>query len=117
LATDVTWVPASSTFGPSSPTARYSNGAQVFLSQWDLTIEFMQSVPVGQSSGEPPSVVQTVVERVMMSPQHAKAFARLVQHHVDAYEKQWGELQIPPMEELQKTEEKPTEEKEATSDD
>lgn len=84
--------------GPSA----YSNSAQIVVSFFDFSFEFNQTVPVESQAGELPGVSTSLVQRIVMSPQHAKAFLNALQQNVDHYEQQFGEIppapQLPPQE-------------------
>lgn len=82
--------------GVSGPTL-YANNAQILLSTWDVTIEFSQLVlSVPEQENQPPSVSVGPSQRVIMSPQHAKAFSVILQQNVRQWEQQFGEIQLPP---------------------
>jgi hypothetical protein len=86
--------------GPSSGAGvspQYCNGVQVFTSSWDFNFEFYHVVPIlGEQEGEPPTITRNVVQRTVMSPQHAKAFLEVLGQNVVAWEAQFGEIQTPP---------------------
>ena len=83
--------------GLSSPPSQYSNGAQIVISVWDFNFEFYHVVPIpSEQEGEPPTLSRSVVQRVVMSPQHAKAFSEILGQNVAAWEQQYGEIQPPP---------------------
>lgn len=75
--------------GPSG----YCNNAQVLSSLWDFTLEFAQLVPteqVGEDGARMPALVG--VGRIIMSPQHAKAFSRALARSVEQWENEFGEI-------------------------
>lgn len=75
---------------PDLPTEYYSNAVNVIRSIYDVTLEFNTNTPVGIKEGKP-SIIQAASGcRVRMSPQHAKALAALLMHHVVEYEKQFN---------------------------
>src|SRR4051794_37827283 len=78
------------------PAAAYTNGVQIIASQWDLTILFFHTIPTGPANeqGEMPAE-QRVVQGVVMSPQHAKAVALVLDKNVRAWEEQNGEVELP----------------------
>jgi hypothetical protein len=80
--------------GPSA----YCNSAQIVVSFFDFNFDFNQTVPVQAEEGELPAVSTNLVQRIVMSPQHAKAFLNALQQNVDHYERQFG--QIPPAPQL-----------------
>jgi hypothetical protein len=78
----------------------YCNGVQVTVSQWDLTCVFTQSTPQHAPAGETDPthavVERRVVQSVVMSPQHAKAFAAILDHNVRHWEHLNGEISLAP---------------------
>ena len=93
--------PAPLNFGRAGPPVAYTNGVQIAVSQWDVTCLFFHSSPV---AGEAPEAVSapgtplgesSVVQAVVMSPQHAKAFAAILAHNVAAWERQNGDITLP----------------------
>jgi|SRR5215212_2678534 len=82
--------------GASAPSL-YSNNAQILLSTWDMTFEFSQlllSAP--EQENEQPAISVGPAQRIIMSPQHAKAFSIILQRNVQQWEQQFGEIQLPP---------------------
>jgi hypothetical protein len=71
----------------------YCNNAQILTSSWDFNFEFSQLVPIpSEREGEPPVVSKNAVQRIVMSPQHAKAFSNILKQNVEQWEQQFGEL-------------------------
>lgn len=90
------WAPGSAAGGLSP----YCNNVNILPSLWEFTFEFSQMVPVGQGEDGNPLVSQEPVERLVMSPQHAKAFAEALAQSVNKWEQQFGQLPsvVPPEE-------------------
>ena len=75
----------------------YSNNAQILLSTWDFTFEFSQlALTSSEQEGQPPQASTVGVQRVIMSPQHAKAFSEILRQNVAEWERQFGEIRVPP---------------------
>lgn len=75
----------------------YSNNAQILLSTWDITFEFSQLVlSAPEQENEQPSISVGTTQRIIMSPQHAKAFSMILQQDIQQWEQQFGEIQLPP---------------------
>ena len=83
----------------------YCNGVGVAMSPWDFTMQFTLTSAAMASRHEvsgmeatptPPelSVDQQVVARLVMSPQHAKAFHALLTGNIANYESQFGEIPL-----------------------
>ena len=78
----------------------YANQVQSIFTPWDLTLEFahlvaMQTVTDGVV--QTGAVAQTM-QRIVMSPQHAKALARVLEMNIKNYEDQFGpitEIELP----------------------
>jgi hypothetical protein len=99
------------TGGATGPTT-YANNVQILPSSVDLTFVFSQLVLTpGEKSTDPPDVSQTLVQRLIMSPQHAKLFLQLLQQNITQWEQQFGEIEVPPPRGLQS----PPEEQERNS--
>jgi hypothetical protein len=81
------------------PPTTYSNAAQVLFSPWDFVIDFAHLAViqnVTQAEGGEQQVETTAVaqatQRIVMSPQHAKAFLRILDQNVANYEAQYGDV-------------------------
>lgn len=86
-------VPMGGGIGP----IQYCNAAQVLATEWDVSLDFAQLVlTLPQQPGESPSVIRNPLARIIMSPQHAKAFSELLRQQVADYERQHGELPLLP---------------------
>jgi len=70
-------------------TKLYSNSVQLVVGPWDFTFTFGEV----KKPGDNPVVENQVA--VIMSPQHAKAFANILMNHVSEYEKKIGEIKLP----------------------
>ena len=88
------------TGGAAGPTA-YANSVHILPSSVDLTFVFSQLVltPGGSSTG-PPDVSQALIQRLIMSPQHAKLFLQLLQENITQWEQQFGEIRMSPPRDL-----------------
>lgn len=85
-------IPTGGSIGP----VHYCNAAQVLATEWDVSLDFAQLVlGLPQEPGEPPSVTRNPLARIIMSPQHAKAFSELLRQQVADFERQHGELKLP----------------------
>lgn len=93
------WGTPSVTIGSSGVTsgiaATYTNGVQITASQWDFTCLFFHSVPAPAQPGEESITERRVAEVVVMSPQHAKALAKILQTNVERWEALNGEIYLP----------------------
>lgn len=82
--------------GVSGPTL-YSNNVQILLSTWDFTFEFSQlMLTPNQQEGGAPLASTVGTQRILMSPQHAKAFSEILRQNVAEWERAFGEIQVPP---------------------
>jgi len=69
----------------------YSNSAQLDVTPWDFRLTFGELKP---EANKPPKIEQLV--GVVMSPQHAKALVQILSTFVQEYEKNVGEIKLPP---------------------
>jgi hypothetical protein len=77
------------------PTAggSYCNDVTLSLSPWDVMIDFRQMFAAGQAGvGESPPVAVRLIERIVMSPQHLKAFVQALNETIGTYEEQYGPI-------------------------
>jgi hypothetical protein len=83
--------------GPTAGPSPYCNNVRITSSFFDFYIEFLQNVPVlvGQTGG-PPENSPNLVQRIVMSPEHAKALLELLGESVANYEGQFGEIKPKP---------------------
>jgi len=73
----------------------YSNRVQIQLSSWDFNFEFAQLLIVpNDQEGQAATVAVNAIQRIVMSPQHAKAFLEILRQNVEEWEKQFGEIQL-----------------------
>jgi hypothetical protein len=70
----------------------YSNSANLEVTPWDFKIVF--GALVKSEGGKLPRIENRV--EVVMSPQHAKALLGIFTTNVQEYEKQMGEIKLPP---------------------
>jgi hypothetical protein len=73
----------------------YANAANLEMTPWDFTL----LVGELRKAGDKVVIDQSVA--ITMSPQHAKALAGVLVHHVKEYEKQVGEIRMPQQPEAQ----------------
>jgi hypothetical protein len=86
-------IPFPSNQPPGVPPTTYANQVQLLTSPWDITLEFAQlaavqtrtETPDGNVEMKASQVVQSVI-RVVMSPQHAKAFSHVLEENLRVYE-------------------------------
>jgi len=67
----------------------YASGVEISVSPWDFTVRF------SLREGATPKDLRPVAN-VILSPQHAFVLARLLAKVVDAYERDVGEINLPP---------------------
>jgi hypothetical protein len=87
------WFPATNT--PTSTqgeVAHYANSMQINLSPWDVVIEFQHQSVVGKGDDGTPQIASKVVERIVMSPHHAKAMHAGLGEAVAQWEANFGPL-------------------------
>jgi len=73
----------------------YSNRVQIQLSSWDFNLEFAQLLIVpNEQEGQPATVAVNAIQRIIMSPHHAKAFLEILRQNVEEWEKQFGEIRL-----------------------
>ena len=95
MAEGFTWLPNNMNVTPSPSLPRYCNATNVMFSQWDVMFEFSQIVatPPG-TPDDAPQVARHVVERLIMSPQHAKAFSQVLSENIKHFEAEHGEIHV-----------------------
>lgn len=77
----------------------YANAVQILFGPWDLMLDFSHIAPVqkvvtgedGEQTVET-SVATQAAQRVVMSPQHAKALFEILRQNLETYEGQYGEI-------------------------
>jgi hypothetical protein len=63
------------------------------VSAWDFTFTFTHLVATPKGGpDEPPEIANYLVERIVMSPQHTKAFLRVLSENMAQYEERMGEV-------------------------
>ncbi|MFI5269178.1 MAG: DUF3467 domain-containing protein [Chloroflexota bacterium] len=70
----------------------YANSVQVRPSTWDIFLQFGR---LEQKQND--EVELHMFQGVYLSPQQAKALSKLLQSHLDSYEKAFGEIQLQPL--------------------
>jgi hypothetical protein len=76
---------------------KYCNNVNLNVSPWEFTFSFTHFVATPPlSAGQAPEVGNFLVEQVVMSPQQAKAFLRILTDNVAKYEETLGEIHTPP---------------------
>jgi hypothetical protein len=79
------------------PQEIYANGVQVITSPFEFVLELgLTTVKLSQIPNRPHDTEAQVVARVRLSPHHAKAVAALLVQNVVEFERNWGELGLPP---------------------
>ncbi|HEY3770785.1 MAG TPA: DUF3467 domain-containing protein [Candidatus Angelobacter sp.] len=68
----------------------YANNVEITVSPWDMRLRFGQILEADEEK-----LVLEEYSTVFMSPQHAKAFAQILQAHIDKYEASFGQLKEP----------------------
>jgi len=71
----------------------YANNVEIKLSAWDVRFWFGEIQNVNPEAKE---IMVTRRVRVIMSPQHAKAFSKVLADNIQKYEDAFGELQVEP---------------------
>jgi hypothetical protein len=67
----------------------YANCSMVSSNMYDFVLTFGKFHPEGNNK-----VIEKYEQIVYMSPQQAKALAKILQDHVSGYEKKFGEIKI-----------------------
>ena len=70
----------------------YANSVQVRPSTWDFLLQFGR---LEQKQAD--EVELDLFQGIYLSPQQAKAVLRLLQSHLENYEKAFGEIQLQPL--------------------
>jgi len=89
---------------PSEPTT-YINGVAVTVSPWDFCLMFSRAIPTDPLVNDPQAQVGEgrrevamqgeVVQRIVMSPEHAKAMAAQLTQNVVLFESEFGPIPQP----------------------
>jgi hypothetical protein len=69
----------------------YANHVKIFVSKWDITIDFGL---IGADMWDSKKIESTMTERIIMSPQHAKQFVKNLSGVLENYEKDFGPLHL-----------------------
>lgn len=72
----------------------YCNNVNILNSQWDFMFDFGQLVPVASDGEGNMQVELRHIERILMSPAHAKAFLRVLETNVSGWEERFGEIDL-----------------------
>jgi hypothetical protein len=86
--------------------ASYVNGVAITVSPWDFCLLFSRAIPTDPLSDDPGTQTGArgrhevamqgdVVQRIVMSPEHAKAMAAQLAQNVTLYENEFGEIPGP----------------------
>ena len=70
----------------------YANSVQVRPSTWDFFLQFGRMEPK-----QPEEMELQMFQGIYLSPQQAKAVLKLLENHVESYEKAFGEIQLQPL--------------------
>lgn len=92
---------------PPEPPTNYVNGVAITVSPWDFCLLFLRGLPnqplseateveVIEGRGRRPLDAE-VVQRIVMSPEHAKSMAARLQENVVLYEQEFGEIPTVPL--------------------
>ena len=71
----------------------YSNHVQFNISVWDVTFNFGTIDPPPGKDQAPKAFIHT---RIIMSPNHAKQFAKILNENIEKYEEIFGVLNVEP---------------------
>ena len=75
---------------PEGVPTTYVNSANILSSVYDLTMDM--GVIVGVKGGK---IETRVLQRIVMSPSHAKVFLEILKKHVEVYEETFGPIPSP----------------------
>lgn len=75
---------------------KYVNSFEIFWSQWDFLYSFQHVFKLPGNPGEIEKVEmdRSLVSRMVMSPQHAKAFLEVLRAQVEKFENKYGEIVV-----------------------
>ncbi len=74
------------------PSSVYANQVELHISNWDFRFRFGETI---DQQDEGANVIERA--RIIMSPQHTKAFLTLLADNVRKYEAAFGEIRISPV--------------------
>jgi hypothetical protein len=86
---------------PPEPPTNYVNGMAITVSPWDFCLLFIRGLPNQPLSETEVEVVEgqrrgaldtEIVQRIVMSPEHAKSMVARLQENVALYEHEFGEI-------------------------
>jgi hypothetical protein len=86
---------------PPEPPTNYVNGVAITVSPWDFCLLFLRGLPNQPLSETEAEVVAghrrgpldaEIVQRIVMSPEHAKSMIARLQENVELYEQEFGEI-------------------------
>lgn len=86
---------------PQPEPTTYVNGVAILFSPWDFSLLFVRGLPSDPLADDPEAgkrdpgwhqkaIRGEVVQRIVMSPEHAKAMAAQLIGNVEAYEREYG---------------------------
>ena len=76
------------------PSSFYANSVELRISNWDFRFRFGEIIDDHQQD-ESGNVIERV--RIIMSPQHTKAFLAVLTDNVRKYEATFGEIRVNPV--------------------
>ncbi len=88
---------------PPEPPTNYVNGVAITVSPWDFCLLFIRGLPNQPLSETEMEIVEgrrrgpldaEIVQRIVMSPEHAKSMVARLQENVELYEQEFGEIPI-----------------------
>lgn len=75
----------------STEKAMYCNYSEIVSGIYDFILDFSMISP-----GEDEEIVYHDSIRVIMSPQHVKAFFKILKEEITEFEEKYGEIKLPP---------------------
>lgn len=72
----------------------YVNRVEINSSVYDVLISFHQSSPIKDETGKIIGEEKSSETNIIMSPQHAKAFMKILGDQINWYEENFGEIDI-----------------------
>jgi hypothetical protein len=91
---------------PPEPPTNYVNGVAITVSPWDFCLLFIRGLPNQPLSEVEVEVVEgrrrgpldaEIVQRIVMSPEHAKSMVARLQENIELYEEEFGEIPTIPV--------------------
>ena len=77
---------------------KYVNSLQLSVSFYDVTTTFYR-----QTKTDNETMRNEMVDIIRMSPQMAKAYAKMLTDNIDAYEKEYGKIPFPQAQDKQES--------------